>query len=240
MRLFIAIDDTDNPHTMGTGRLSRLLAEELEAQGLIAQASVTRHQLLVHPAIPYTSHNSSACLGALGQAPPVEVFAAAREFMRAHLHEGANPGLCLAPADGVPASLVALGRRAQRQVLQVEEGYALADTPGIHAWRHGPSGQGIIGALSGVGLRSTGQDGRFIALAGIRDVGGVLKVADLLGRTAIAAVVTVEGQELPGSESVDTEDWVRPSLKNGRPVMLVERRGGAWRPVEKKKKEQTR
>ena len=46
----------------GTGRLSRMLAEELTKKGLVSNTSVTRHQLLVHPDIPYTSHNSSACI----------------------------------------------------------------------------------------------------------------------------------------------------------------------------------
>jgi hypothetical protein len=62
MTLLIAIDDTDNAESIGTGRLSRMLAEELTKQGMIRQTSVTRHQLLVHPDIPYTSHNSSACI----------------------------------------------------------------------------------------------------------------------------------------------------------------------------------
>lgn len=236
MKLLLAIDDTDNPHTIGTGRLSRMLAAELSGQGLIAEASVTRHQFLVHPDIPYTSHNSSACLAAQGRAPQERVFAAAREFMLANLHEGANPGLCLAPADAVPASLVDLGRRAQTQVLAVEEGYALAETPGLYTWRHGPSGQGIIGALSGVGLRSTDDDGRFIELAGIREVGGVLSVKEIVASTAVSAVVSDQGRELAGHERVDTLDWVRPTLRRGRPVLEVENRHGAWQPVGKKKK----
>eukprot|EP01022_Parablepharisma_sp_SALTPOND_P021874 TRINITY_DN4372_c2_g1_i1.p5 TRINITY_DN4372_c2_g1~~TRINITY_DN4372_c2_g1_i1.p5 ORF type:complete len:243 (+),score=96.41 TRINITY_DN4372_c2_g1_i1:1235-1963(+) len=236
MRLFIAIDDTDNPDTMGTGRLSRLLAADLEARGLTRGASVTRHQLLVHPDIPYTSHNSSACLEAEALAPPEEVFAAARKFMLANLHDGANPGLCLAPVGAVPPALADLGKRAQKVVLPVEEGYALAESEGIHTWRHGPTGQGIIGALSGVGLRSTGDDGRFIELEGIREVGGVLSVDEIITRTAVTSVVSGTGQELAGTERVDTLDWIRPTLRDGSPVMEVESRDGVWQPKGKKKK----
>lgn len=236
MKLFIAIDDTDNPNTIGTGRLSRMLAEDLEQRGLISQTSVTRHQFLVHPDIPYTSHNSSACLETQGLAAPEKVFAAAREFMLANLHEDANPGLCLAPKGAVPTALVDLGRRAQERVLKVEEGYALAETPGLLTWRHGPTGQGIIGALSGVGLRSTGRDGRFIALHGIREVGGVLSVGEIVASTAVTAVVSDEGQDLAEDEVIDTLDWIRPALRDGLPVMEVESRDGVWQPVGKKKK----
>jgi hypothetical protein len=236
LRLFIAIDDTDNPHTIGTGRLSRNLAAELTAQGLIAGAYVTRHQFLVHPDIPYTSHHSSACLEAEGLAEPSEVFAAAKEFMLANLHEEANPGLCLAPEGAVPAALADLGRRAQTRVLQVEEGYALAETPGLYTWRHGPTGQGIIGALSGVGLRSTADDGRFIDLPGIREVGGVLSVREIVFQTAVTAVVSEQGQELGPEEQVDTLDWIRPMLRRGKPVLVVVERDGVWQPEGKKKK----
>ncbi|MCB2190598.1 MAG: hypothetical protein KQI62_03485 [Deltaproteobacteria bacterium] len=236
MKLFIAIDDTDNPNTIGTGRLSRMLAAELHKRGLISQASVTRHQFLVHPDIPYTSHNSSACLEAEGLADADQVFEAAKEFMLANLHEEANPGLCLAPEGAVPASLVDLGRRAQKQVLKVEEGYGLAETPGLRTWRHGPTGQGIIGALSGVGLRSTGDDGRFIELQGIREIGGVLTVDDIIAQTAVTSVVSDTGQELAGNERVDTLDWIRPTLREGSPVMEVESRDGVWQPKGKKKK----
>ncbi len=238
MTLFIAIDDTDNPDTMGTGRLSRLLAAELEGHGLIGPASVTRHQLLVHPDIPYTSHNSSACLAAEAFAAPSEVFVAAREYMQGHLHEGANPGLCLCPAGAVPPDLTALGRRAQSEVIPLAQGYELAGLQGILTWRHGPTGQGVIGAMSAVGLRATGQDGRFIHLAGIREVDGRLSVAELLQRTGVEAVATPQGEELGGDQVIDTAGWVRPSLRGGKAVFLVAREGEAWRPALKRKKDE--
>lgn len=238
MKLFIAIDDTDNPDTFGTGRLSRMLAADLETKGLTGRASVTRHQLLVHPDIPYTSHNSSACLEAEGLAAPAEVFEAARDFMADHLHEGANPGLCVCPADAVPPELADLGFRAQKQVLRLEEGYRLAEGDGLLTWRHGPTGQGIIGALSAVGLRSTGRDGRFIHLDGIRKVHGRVKVVEILSRTAVDAVTTVDGLELAADETVDTMSWVRPSLRGGRTVYLVSDDQGVWRPALKRKKDE--
>ncbi len=57
----IGIDDTDNLSSRGTGWLARRLSDECASRGL-RPLGVTRHQFLVHPAIPYTSHNSGACI----------------------------------------------------------------------------------------------------------------------------------------------------------------------------------
>ena len=60
MRVYVCFDDTDNLGApRGTGKLVRWFEDELpdgcELWGVV------RQQLLVHPDIPYTSHNSSAC-----------------------------------------------------------------------------------------------------------------------------------------------------------------------------------
>lgn len=62
MKLLIGIDDTDNLESRGTGYRVRQLANWLSEKNLVVPLGITRHQLLVDPRIPYTSHNSSACL----------------------------------------------------------------------------------------------------------------------------------------------------------------------------------
>jgi hypothetical protein len=116
-RWLLAIDDTDNAESIGTGRLARMLAEHLQQAGRLGEPSVTRHQLLLHPDIPYTSHNSSACIE--GTAPPeaaAELLECARSFLTDHFHAGANPGLCVCRADAVPGALV------QRRHLRTRSG----------------------------------------------------------------------------------------------------------------------
>jgi hypothetical protein len=58
--IYIGLDDTDNKTSRGTGRLARAIAESLAER--YAVRGITRHQLLVDPRVPYTSHNSSATL----------------------------------------------------------------------------------------------------------------------------------------------------------------------------------
>ena len=53
MRILIAIDDTDNLETPGTGHLASALSDLLEKNELGKGSPVTRHQLYVHPDIPH-------------------------------------------------------------------------------------------------------------------------------------------------------------------------------------------
>ena len=61
MKKYLGFDDTDvYDASYGTGKLVCWLVEKLprpcRAEGVV------RQQLLVHDVIPYTSHNSAACL----------------------------------------------------------------------------------------------------------------------------------------------------------------------------------
>jgi hypothetical protein len=235
--IFISLDDTDNIESIGTGKLARWLAKDLEESGLVSTTNVTRHQLLVHPDVPYTSHNSCACIEAVTTNGNLETIAArAKGYLLDHFHEGANPGLCIVRKDHDLPELFSFGSRAQQEVIDLQEGLALADRIDAYTWRTGETGQGSIGALAAIGLRSSGNDGRFLALQGIRSLGGVVSVSDLLQYTAILTVESQNGSLLADHELVDTQDWIRPVLRRGQPVLVVERNGGPyWCSVEKKK-----
>ena len=58
MKLLICIDDTDNLDSIGTGQLLENLCADLAARGLGRGGFVTRHQLLIHEEIEYTSGRS--------------------------------------------------------------------------------------------------------------------------------------------------------------------------------------
>ena len=61
MRVYIGFDDTDvKDADRGTGKLARWFERELPEECHVW--GVVRQQLLVDEAIPYTSHNSSACV----------------------------------------------------------------------------------------------------------------------------------------------------------------------------------
>ncbi len=238
MNLFIAIDDTDNKESIGTGRLSRMLAEKLASKKMIGKSRVTRHQLLVHPDIPYTSHNSSACIDTvIGDCSIDEIASCATAFLNENFHEGANPGLCIAYQDSVPAVLKPFGLRAQNEVIPLDEAKKLARSLDIFTWWNGETGQGCIGAMSAIGLRSNGNDGRYIELEGIRDIGGMLSAGEILKLTGIDRIVTLDGKDLAEKEIVDTQNWIRPTIQDGLVTLEVIPVNSHWRaPHEKKAK----
>jgi hypothetical protein len=239
LRCLIGIDDTDNLESRGTGFRARELGARLGEAGLGRLRGITRHQLYVHPSIPYTSHNSSACLDVdLAD----DGFVSARDFCRAYLETesaaGSDAGLCLASFDDVAEDLVAFGRDAKERVLTREQAHQLAAVHGVHL--EGVTGEriGVIGALAAVGLRRGGHDGRFLWVEGVRELTGIARVGHLLATTGIDSVETIDGRPLPAESEVVVDPWPRPVLLNGRAVLLAERHEGShefngWRILPK-------
>ncbi len=219
-RLLIGIDDTDHGDSIGTGALARELALHLERLAGASNRGITRHQLLVDPRIPYTSHNSAACLEIDVQAAAEEIEALACAFITTLFHAGADPGLCLLePNGGSSSDLVELGRRAQTIVLDKTEALLVCERSGVRQHELGGSGLGVIGAAAACGLRLSGDDGRFISLPGTRELHGVLLVGEILRRSPIRKVVGDDGQSLAEDVEIDTGGWVRPDLVGGEVVL---------------------
>ena len=175
MRCLIGIDDTDNLESRGTGFRARQLGARLADAGLGRVRGITRHQLFVHPSIPYTSHNSSACLDVDIDGARLD---AVREFCRGYLAQesadGSDAGLCLSAFDAVTDDLVAFGRSAKGTIRTQAEARNLAARHDAHLEGVTGDQMGVIGALSAVGLRRGGHDGRFIWLEGVRELAGTM------------------------------------------------------------------
>lgn len=219
VRYYLGIDDTDYGESIGTGALARELRLFLMRRVHYECEGATRHQLLVDDRIPYTSHNSSACLAFRSGANPGGIAEHARVFIRFLFHEGADPGLCLVAEAQMRQSIVAWGERAQRDVLLPQEAADIARDAGIHLESLGGSGQGIVGALAACGLRHSRHEGRFILLEGMRDLPGRVTVAELVRATAVEAVLDHAGQPLPPESLVLTQAWVRPFFHERRIVV---------------------
>ncbi len=217
--IFIGIDDTDTKSSIGTGRLARALAEEIEKEGLGKVLGITRHQLLLHRDIPYTSNNGNACLEVQNFKPAI--YEVAVRFIQAHFVPGSDPGLCICPKGMVTGEIVEFGKATQRELVTKEEAYRLARQASVFLEELGGTGQGVIGAIAGVGLRATGNDGRFIELPGIRDILGTIRVKEILETTAIRVVVDLQGKQLPNEAVIDSGGWLRPYLRDGIPTLIV-------------------
>ncbi|HEX3426554.1 MAG TPA: hypothetical protein VHT30_10520 [Acidimicrobiales bacterium] len=224
----IGVDDTDNISSRGTGFLVQRLVEALEEAGLGRGLGATRHQLLVDPRIPYTSHNSSACIawdGPDDAGPAIAEFCG--HFLRTRSAEGSDPGLAVAghaaTSDGASrARLADFGQRAKAEILDLDEARRVAAGCGVHASGHGGTEGGIIGAVAAVGLHLGGHDGFFLWMPGIRQLLGEATYSELRAQVPIDAARDTGGREPQPEDRIQLGDWVRPILAGGRAVLLLE------------------
>lgn len=227
--IYIGLDDTDNLTSRGTGRLAREIAATLPGKVL----GVTRHQLLVDPRVPYTSHNSSAAIH-LQEDGAVELFAladAVQAHMLADWQDGSDPGLCV--ARGVDHAMSEFGRQAKTVVVPQSAAHDVARRCGCILRGLGGTRDGVIGALAAVGLAGTGNDGRFLMIGAARDLQGIQTVSSVL-ESGIAEVRALDGQVL-NDGMIDTGGKLRPAFRGGRPVLVVVRQAGEhdlWVPVK--------
>jgi len=224
----IGIDDTDMPDLGGTGRLARRVAAEVDSLGCGKSKGVTRHQFFEGPGVPKTARNSAAAIVFDGVASASALLEMVCGIVARESVEGSDPGVAMDQGP-VSAGLVRFARRAQTGLVTQAEARHLGFVGGTGLVGLGGTEDGVIGALGAMALRIDGSDGRFVDLPGIREVAGMMTVADVLTRTAIADVVDVEeDRPLASTSKVDLGDWVRPRLMGGRPVLVARWAKETW------------
>ena len=222
--VYIGIDDTDNLETRGTGFRARQLVDRLHEYNIARAIGVTRHQLLVDDRVPYTSHNSSACLAVTSETHPEDMMDFCREFLLEIAAQGSDVGLCI--ADETQAGAVtSFGKTAQTSLVTQDDAKTVADKHGIKLEGLTGDHQGIIGALSAVGLYADGDDGRYIWLQGLRDQAHrLMPLEQLLERTSIDKVTLMDGTEIVDPEvMIDLGPWPRTVRIAKQAVLLVEK-----------------
>ncbi len=221
--IYVGIDDTDTKESRGTGNLARAIAAELSKSHEVF--GVTRHQLFVHPDIPFTSHNSCAVIHV--NAPKSEmdnIFCIARKLMVTDFIEGSDPGLAIALDKQIAPSLVAFAQDAKTVVLTQQRARDVADNCGIRFEGLGGTNGGIIGAIAGLALAFLQNDGRFLLKGKNRDLTGVRSVQEILG-AGIDEVMTLQGETLTKG-MVQIPKKATPSFVLGKAVLFVEERDG--------------
>jgi len=226
MRLLVGIDDTDNKDSRGTGFKSRLLGLLIEESKLGKVNGITRHQLFVHESIAYTSQNSSACLDVdTIQEEKIKFFCA--QFLRKEAADGSDAGLCITKWESISGEVQEWGRRAKNEVLNLNEARLLAEKNKIYLEGFTGTLIGQIGALAAIGLRKSGNDGRFIWLHGTRELrdfdAGIYTGEELKLKAGINKVQTENGLLIKDNDRIFCDGWTRPVLLNNCSVLLVEK-----------------
>jgi tRNA(Ile2) C34 agmatinyltransferase TiaS len=240
LKAYIGFDDTDTLDSdFGTGKVVRwfeeLLPEGCECRGVV------RQQLLVCDEIPYTSHNSAACMvvevAAVRQ--PNEVLKELADLASDHIvrraAEGSDPGLCVVgDFDSSLDDLVEFGHNCTHRVLTQKE--ALRVASGSFLAGLGGSNDGLIGAAAAVGLTASGWSGRYIEFGNLRRYPETVSVSELDSQR-IAVISTDRDARVPSpNDLVLTNGWVRPVRLGHKPVLLVApEEDGLWVTIHTKR-----
>jgi len=228
--IFIGIDDTDLIDTPGTNQLARWIVKELVDEFRCLR--ITRHQLLDDPRVPCTSQNGSASIllapkgskdGDIDIVSTKELNRLTdriREMMQQWYVIGSDPGLCV--TDHVPEEVIAFGWQAKRELIELSEAEQLAITHRIHLESLGGTRGGMIGALAAIGLAASTNDGRIIQWGeDPADRGGV-ETVETINSWSVDVVEEVTGEDIK-TGLVNIGKKLRPNIRHGRAVLLVER-----------------
>jgi hypothetical protein len=196
---------------------------------------VTRHQLLVHEGIPYTSHNSCAVIhitSANGEYADA-IFKQVEEVVLGDFIPGSDPGIAVATEDQLDPALIAFGKDAKTMILNQERARTLARNLSIRLKGLGGTEDGVIGAMAGLGLAATNNDGRFVQTGKIRDILGPCSVRTLLD-AGIDVIRTIDGRTIDsGYVIVEENKAVKPCPVNGRVILFVEEHNGRFHAVKR-------
>ena len=234
-KFLLCIDDTDE---LGGEISTGLLAEEIAAfAGSFAPVSfVTRHQLLLDPRINYTSHNSCMCLEAwLTESQKQRVLDFALGLLERKSASGAEPGIAAAFEKDIlnVQELISFGRSAKEIFLSTERALETAREQNVFLKELKSGARGVIGALAGIGLRLSGNDGKIRGKFELKESN--LSVAELLGLNFIEAVADENFKPLSPNELVNLIGALKPVFLDFKATLLVKKEaGGGFRNLNVK------
>jgi len=224
MKFLVGIDDTDIKGSRGTGFKSRMLAQIVSQSGAGNVLSISRHQLLIDPKIPYTSQNSSACLEIVTTCFD-ELKSLCIDYLMNESEEGSDTGLCISSLKDVTPKMIQWGNHAKKYVL--EKDIALEVIKDSNAFLLGLKGShsGIIGALAAVGLRAGGNDGRIIWLKGeknLRELKGIYLISELKKIIPVDGIIDKNGRKVNHECQIKLGNWIRPVIRGGKKYIIAE------------------
>jgi len=222
MLYLIGIDDTDNLESRGTGFVGRTMGETINKMGLGVCGGISRHQLLFDQRVPYTSHNSSLCLEVESDKPN-ELWDLMVDYLLGACAPGSDCGLCMVEAERIPKSVIKWGQTAKRDLLKQVDAFNLAKKEGIKLVGLTGNHDGVIGSMAAIGLRASGNDGRFVSLKGVdvREISGVMNLKQLQKLVHLDQIMTDEEMVLDEKTPVSLEGWLRPVHRKGLITLIV-------------------
>lgn len=225
IHLLIGIDDTDNLDSRGTGYHARSIGAAMDENNWGECNVITRHQLLVSPHVPFTSHNSAACITVATSSDHVDdISSFCRDYLINESAEGSDPGLCIADTSQVNHAMIQFGFLAKHQVVTQDDAHDIAKQACVSLQGLGGDFQGVIGALASVGLNGSGSDGRMLWLKGMRERAEQnVSVGELLNDSGIDVIQSLEGQVISDQDLIIAMGaWPRAIWIGGKATLIIE------------------
>ena len=230
MPLFLlCIDDTDElGGEISTGSLAEDIASYISSFAKIS--FITRHQLLLDPRINYTSHNSSMCLAAeISKEEREKVLNFALELISSKCAKSAEPGIAAAFKDEITniSELINFGKSAKQVLINTEQAKRVANEQNVFLKALKPNARGVIGALAGIGLRLSGDDGKIRGK--FKQNAKCLSVGELLKLPYIEAVLDEDFTPLKNSEMINLDEALKPIFWDHKATLLVKKEANGFR-----------
>jgi len=227
MNVFVCIDDTDTIDSkgiMGTGTIAEMIKSMLEFRFGPCKY-ITRHQLLIHEDVPYTSHNSCMCLEA--EINEIEYEDAKQACIALLVKEhllGSDPGFCMARRETISdeEALLKYASDTKTIVMTKEAAYDTAKRCHIHLSEHGGTGQGVVGALAGVGLRLSGEDGEIKGTLK-EQMGREFEYGALITLPVVDEILDINMKKIPENSKITIGERSKTILKGGKQVLVVQK-----------------
>ena len=225
----LCVDDTDE---LGGEISTGGLAEEIALyMGSFAKISfITRHQLLLDPRINYTSHNSSMCLVAeISTKQREKVLNFALHLITSKCAKSSEPGLAAVFKDEITdrSRLIEFGKSAKEKLITIEKACEMAKQQNIFLKSIKPNAHGVIGALAGIGLRLSGNDGK--VRGKFKPNAQKLSVNELLSLPYIKAVMDESFKPLANDEMINLNEAIKPIFWDHKPTLLVRKEASGFR-----------
>ncbi len=225
MKIFVAIDDSRQLDGAKAGETASILTKFIAEKGWGKCAIPSRHRLFSHPDTGCKKHNTARSFSAdIADEYLDDFIDHACKLIIRNGSLDSNAGLAVAVPELMknPEDLIDYAYRAKEEVISKTEALEFGKQPGIYLLELSGSGQGIIGALAGAGLRITGNDGQF---RGKLHIGTgedyIATVSEIVNKTYVEQVKNMDFENLGDEECVRMGEKVKVVLLDNKYTLMV-------------------
>ncbi len=225
MKIYVGIDDVRQLDGYKAGETASLLVKAIESKGWGQAKIPSRHRLYPHPSTGCKKHNTARSFSADIKDEHLESFIDyAANMVKKLVTPDSNTGLAVIIPDRMSDydELVAYAYRVKEELVSKDAALVFAGKSGVYLLELSGSGRGIIGALAGAALRSTGNDGQFRGKLQISaEDYATFSVGEIITKTHVEQVKTMDFDALPADETVRMGEKVKIVLLDDLYTLLV-------------------